>query len=40
MAKKYVAGSCRNQHDPEVVTKLRDAGPEVYDFRNPSHSHG
>lgn len=40
MAKIYVASSWRNQHYPEVVTKLRNAGHEVYDFRNPSHGQG
>ena len=37
MAKIYVASSWRNQYYPEVVAKLRDAGHEVYDFRNPPH---
>ena len=40
MAKIYVASSWRNQYYPEVVTKLREIGHEVYDFRNPSHCHG
>lgn len=31
----YVASSWRNEHYPEVVAKLREAGHEVYDFRNP-----
>lgn len=35
MAKIYVASSWRNQYYPEVVTLLRQAGHEVYDFRNP-----
>ena len=35
MAKIYVASSWRNQHYPEVVQRLREAGHEVYDFRNP-----
>lgn len=33
--KLYIASSWRNQHYPEVVNKLREAGYEVYDFRNP-----
>ena len=33
--KIYVASSWRNGYYPEVVTKLREAGHEVYDFRNP-----
>ena len=37
MAKIYVASSWRNQYYPEVVTRLREAGHEVYDFRNPPH---
>ena len=37
MAKIYVASSWRNQHYPEVVRRLREAGHEVYDFRNPPH---
>jgi hypothetical protein len=35
MAKIYVASSWRNQVQPEVVKALRDAGHEVYDFKNP-----
>ena len=31
----YVASSWRNEYYPEVVTKLRAAGHDVYDFRNP-----
>ena len=31
----YVASSWRNDYYPEVVEKLREAGHEVYDFRNP-----
>ncbi len=31
----YVASSWRNTYYPEVVRALRDAGHEVYDFRNP-----
>ena len=37
MAKIYVASSWRNPYFPEVVTRLRAAGHEVYDFRNPPH---
>jgi len=37
MAKIYVASSWRNPYYPGVVEKLRAAGHEVYDFRNPSH---
>ena len=37
MAKIYVASSWRNQFYPSVVTRLREAGHEVYDFRNPPH---
>lgn len=33
--KIYVATSWRNDAQPEVVKYLRDAGHEVYDFRNP-----
>jgi hypothetical protein len=32
----YLASSWRNQDQPFVVEQLRDAGHEVYDFRNPS----
>jgi len=35
--KFYVASSWRNQAQPGVVTLLREAGHEVYDFRNPPH---
>ena len=35
MAKVYVASSWRNQRQPEVVRALREAGHEVYDFKNP-----
>ena len=31
----YVASSWRNAYYPEVVRRLREAGHEVYDFRNP-----
>ena len=41
MAKIYVASSWRNKYFPEVVKGLREAGHEVYDFRNPPHGgHG
>ena len=40
MAKIYVASSWRNQYYPDVVKALRDAGHEVYDFRNPPHGKG
>lgn len=33
--KIYVASSWRNVYYPEVVKRLREAGFEVYDFRNP-----
>ena len=33
--KIYVASSWRNEFYPEVVVKLREAGHDVYDFRNP-----
>ena len=39
MARIYVASSWRNPYFPEVVTRLREAGHEVYDFRNPPHLH-
>lgn len=35
MARIYVASSWRNNLQPEVVKALRDAGHEVYDFKNP-----
>lgn len=31
----YVASSWRNVYYPDVVAKLREAGHDVYDFRNP-----
>ena len=37
MARIYVASSWRNPYFPEVVTRLREAGHEIYDFRNPPH---
>ncbi len=33
--KIYVASSWRNGHQQGIVSALRDAGHEVYDFRNP-----
>ena len=33
--KIYVASSWRNEYYPEVVLRLREAGFDVYDFRNP-----
>ena len=38
--KVYVASSWRNERQPEVVQRLRAAGYEVYDFRNPSGAPG
>ena len=35
LKKIYVASSWGNEFYPEVVEKLREAGHEVYDFRNP-----
>ena len=35
-AKVYVASSWRNELQPQVVSRLRAAGYDVYDFRNPS----
>lgn len=32
----YVASSWRNAHQPAIVLALREAGHEVYDFRNPA----
>lgn len=32
----YVASSWRNGQQPSVVRSLREAGHDVYDFRNPS----
>lgn len=36
----YVASSWRNPTHPEVVERLRGAGHEVYDFRNPPNPVG
>ncbi len=33
--KIYVASSWRNEYFPNIVSILREAGYEVYDFRNP-----
>lgn len=38
--KIYVASSWRNEFQPEVVYRLRLAGHEVYDFRNPPNGSG
>lgn len=38
--KIYVASSWRNEYQPEVVDILRNAGHEVYDFRNPPKRSG
>lgn len=35
MSRIYLASSWRNPHQPGAVTMLREAGHEVYDFRNP-----
>ncbi len=40
MAKIYVASSWRNRYFESVVSALRSAGHEVYDFRNPPHGKG
>lgn len=36
MARIYVASSWRNEQQPAVVAALREAGHEVYDFKNPA----
>ena len=36
MSKIYLASSWRNPYQPLVVKALREAGHEVYDFRNPT----
>ena len=36
----YVASSWRNKYQPGIVVELRDAGHEVYDFRNPPDRSG
>lgn len=39
--KIYIASSWRNVWQPQVVSELRHAGHEVYDFRNPREgNHG
>lgn len=40
MARIYVASSWRNEYQPVIVSMLRTAGHEVYDFPNPPHSTG
>lgn len=40
MARIYVASSWRNAQQPAVVTALRGARHEVYDFRNPPNGSG
>ena len=40
MAKIYVASSWRNQHQPQVVSFLREQGHEVYDFSHPAGKTG
>lgn len=40
MAKIYLASSLKNPFQPSVLETLRNAGHEVYDFRNPSHGKG
>lgn len=40
MARIYLASSWRNQHQPELVARLRGSGHSVYDFRNPRHNTG
>lgn len=36
----YVASSWRNAYQPDIVDRLRLAGHEVYDFRNPPDRSG
>lgn len=38
--KLYIASSWRNQYYPETVERLRAAGFDVYDFRNPPTGNG
>jgi len=40
MARVYVASSWRNPYQPEVIARLREAGHEVYDFRDPKDNPG
>jgi hypothetical protein len=35
-----MASSWRNLYQPNVVDRLRMAGHQVYDFRNPPHGDG
>jgi hypothetical protein len=38
MSAIYLASSWRNEHQPDVLDRLREAGHLVYDFRNPGDS--
>ena len=38
MAKIYLASSWRNEAQPATLQLLREAGHDVYDFRNPFHA--
>lgn len=40
MKKIYVASSWRNDFQPTVVKYLREAGYDVYDFKNPPNRSG
>lgn len=40
MRRIYLASSWRNDRQPFTVRMLREAGHEVYDFRNPWHAQG
>jgi hypothetical protein len=40
VARIYVASSWRNDYQPEVIQRLRKAGHECYDFRNPPNGAG
>ncbi len=40
MARIYLASSWRNGQQPGLVGTLREAGHDVYDFRNPPHGQG
>ncbi len=40
MSRIYVASSWRNLYQQDVVNALREAGHEVYDFKNPPHGKG
>ena len=37
MSRIYLASSWRNSYQPHLVILLREAGHEVYDFRNPTN---